>query len=140
MKIKLENPDAVCPRYAHSSDAGMDLFSVQDVIVYPGKIEMVNTGVKIELPEDMEAQIRPKSGLACKGLTVINTPGTVDSGFRGEIKVLLVNFGDVPFPIEKGTKIAQMVINKIEHPVIELVRELTESDRGEGGFGSTGLK
>jgi len=140
MKIKLVHPDAICPKYAHNSDAGMDLYSVEDVCVVPGQWAMVATGIKIELPEDMEAQIRPKSGLANQGLTVLNTPGTVDSGYRGEVKVLLVNFGTIPFKIEKGMKIAQMVINKVEHPTIEIVMELTESDRGEGGFGSTGLK
>jgi dUTP pyrophosphatase len=128
------------PAYAHPGDAGMDVCSIEDVVVAPGGRVLVKTGFAMELPDGFEAQVRPRSGLAIKnGITVLNTPGTIDSGYRGEVGVILANFGDVPFRVEKGMKIAQMVIARFEKADVEVVGELSSSERGAGGFGSTGV-
>ncbi len=141
VQIKKIHEDAVIPDYAHHGDAGVDLYSVIDCIVKPGERILVNTGIQIALPIGYEAQVRPKSGLALKhGISVCNTPGTVDAGYRGEVCVIVINHGDKEFHIEKGSKIAQMVIKKVEKAEFEEVEELDETSRNEGGFGSTGLK
>jgi dUTP pyrophosphatase len=128
------------PAYAHPGDAGMDVCSIEDVVVAPGGRVLVKTGFAMELPDGFEAQVRPRSGLAIKnGITVLNTPGTIDSGYRGEVGVILANFGDVPFRVEKGMKIAQMVIARFEKADVKVVGELSSSERGAGGFGSTGV-
>jgi dUTP pyrophosphatase len=128
------------PAYAHPGDAGMDVCSIEDVVVARGGRVLVKTGFAMELPDGFEAQVRPRSGLAIKnGITVLNTPGTIDSGYRGEVGVILANFGDVPFRVEKGMKIAQMVIARFEKADVEVVGELSSSERGAGGFGSTGV-
>ncbi|MBO7166677.1 MAG: dUTP diphosphatase [Kiritimatiellae bacterium] len=140
VRFTLLNESAVLPTYAHPGDAGMDLRSIEDVVIEPGKRALVKTGLAMELPEDAEAQVRPRSGLAIKnGITVLNSPGTIDSGYRGEVGVILINHGEEAFHVEKGMKIAQMVIAKVEHAKIEVVTELSSSDRGAGGFGSTGV-
>ncbi len=138
--FKRVHPDAVLPAYAHPSDAGMDLRSVEDVEIAPGGRALVHTGLVVNLPPMHEAQVRPRSGLALKhGVTVLNTPGTIDSGYRGEIGVILANFGDSPFKVAKGDKVAQLVIAPVLQPVVVEVQEIDETDRGAGGFGSTGV-
>jgi len=139
MNIKKLNDDAIIPKYAHASDAGMDLYSVVDAEIQPHTHALIKTGIAIELPLGTEAQIRPRSGLALKhGITVLNSPGTIDSGYRGEIGVILMNHSNAPFIIEKGMKIAQMVIAEVIHPFVIPVNILEDSERGQGGFGSTG--
>lgn len=138
--FKRIHPDAVLPAYAHPSDAGMDVRSVDDLVIAPGKRALVHTGLVMMLPPLYEAQVRPRSGLALKkGVTVLNTPGTIDSGYRGEVGVILANFGDEDFTVAKGDKIAQIVIAPVTQPVIEEVESVDETDRGDGGFGSTGV-
>ena len=135
------HPDAVMPAYAHASDAGMDVRSVEELVIPAGKRALVHTGLVVLLPPLYEAQVRPRSGLALKfGVTVLNTPGTIDSGYRGEIGVILANFGDADFIVKKGDKIAQLVIAPVTQPEVCEVSEIDETDRGAGGFGSTGRK
>ena len=139
LRFKRLNPDAVLPAYAHPSDAGMDLRSVADLEIPRGGRALVPTGLVILLPANYEAQVRPRSGLALKhGITVLNTPGTIDSGYRGEIGVILFNSSDVDFQVKKGDRVAQVVIAPVTQPVIEEAQEIDETDRGAGGFGSTG--
>ena len=129
------------PSYATAGAAGMDLIAaVQDpVTVGPGERTLIPTGLTIALPPGYEAQVRPRSGLAAKhGITVLNAPGTVDADYRGEIGVLLINHGDAPFPIRRGERIAQMVIAPVIQVELVPVVSLTVTDRGSGGFGSTG--
>ena len=143
MKIKIQkiNNDAVVAHYVHKGDAGMDLYSVEEVILAAGERKLIGTGLKFEIPMGFELQVRPKSGLAANfGVTVLNTPGTVDSGYRGEVKVILYNSSKNEYQVKKGEKIAQAVIAKYEEAEIEEVAELSETSRGDGGFGSTGLK
>ena len=133
------HPDAVLTSYAHPSDAGMDVRSVEDLTIAPGKRALVHTGLVMLLPPKYEAQVRPRSGLALKsGVTVLNTPGTIDSGYRGEVGVILANFGDADFQVKKGDKIAQIVIAPVTQPEIVETDFIDETDRGTGGFGSTG--
>ncbi len=140
LRIKKEVEEAIIPIYVHEGDAGMDLYSVEEMILLPGERKLVSTGIRIELEQGFEAQVRPKSGLALNhGITVLNTPGTIDAGYRGIVKVILFNAGNESFKIEKGKKIAQLVVKKIEVAEIEVVKELSETVRGDGGFGSTGL-
>ena len=139
LKFKRIHPDAVLPAYAHPSDAGMDIRSVADMTVPARGRALVPTGLVVLLPPLYEAQVRPRSGLALKhGITVLNTPGTIDSGYRGEIGVILFNSSDVDFQIKKGDRVAQVVIAPVPQPVIEEAQEIDETDRGAGGFGSTG--
>ena len=139
--VKRVEKDAKIPRYAHEGDAGVDLYANKEVLIEKGEIALVPTGIKIALPKGFEAQVRPKSGLALKnGITVLNTPGTIDEGYRGEICVIVVNHGKQAFKVEKGNKIAQMVFNKVEKAEFEEVEELDDTTRGENGFGSTGLE
>lgn len=141
LKFKRIHPDAVLPSYAHASDAGMDVRSVEDLTISPGQRALVHTGLVVLLPSMYEAQVRPRSGLALKnGITVLNTPGTIDSGYRGEIGVILFNTSEVEFAIKKGDKIAQIVIAPVTQPTIEETDTLDETDRGDGGFGSTGVR
>lgn len=138
--FKRIHKDAVLPAYAHPSDAGMDLKSVEDIEIPPGRRALVHTGLVVNLPPMHEAQVRPRSGLALKhGVTVLNTPGTIDAGYRGEIGVILVNLGESPFKVAKGDKIAQLVIAPVLQPDIVEVDLIDETDRGAGGFGSTGV-
>lgn len=135
--------DLALPAYATEQSAGMDLLAAVDapMVIEPGKRALVPTGIAIALPAGFEAQIRPRSGLAAKnGITVLNTPGTIDADYRGEIKAILINLGDVPFTIERGMRIAQMVV--AAHAIVAWneVENLDETTRGAGGFGSTGTK
>lgn len=142
MKLLIQkiNENAIVPFQAHEGDAGMDLFSVDEVTLKPMERKLIHTGIKIQLPKNTEAQIRPRSGLALKnGITVLNTPGTIDEGYRGEIGIILINLGTEEFKVEEGMKVAQMVIKPTISIDVEEVIELTETDRGEGGFGSTGV-
>ena len=133
--------DVKIPQYAHKGDSGMDLFSAIDCVLKSGERKLIPAGIKIAVPLGYEAQVRPKSGLALKyGISVVNTPGTIDAGYRGEVGVILINHGKEDFKIEKDSKIAQLVINKVEQAEIEEVESLDDTSRGDGGFGSTGIK
>jgi dUTP pyrophosphatase len=137
----LHNADLPLPAYETAQSAGMDLAAAIDapITLSPGERSMVPTGLAIALPAGYEAQVRPRSGLAAKnGVTVLNTPGTVDADYRGEVKVILINLGDTAFEIERGMRIAQMVIAPITQAAFAEVDELPETARGTGGFGSTG--
>lgn len=140
LKVKKTDHNAKLPQYAHPGDAGLDLFSVVSTEILPGESKLIQTGINIELPPHTEAQIRPRSGLALKNqITVLNTPGTIDEGYRGEIGIILINHGKQKFKVENGMKIAQMVIKPVLSIEVEEVTKLNCSSRGEGGFGSTGL-
>jgi dUTP pyrophosphatase len=142
MKVKIVNKsNHRLPEYATTSSAGMDLKANVDspVTILPLGRAIIPTGLSIALPEGTEAQIRPRSGLAAKsGITVLNTPGTIDADYRGEIKVILVNLSNEPYLVKPGDRIAQMVIAKYEKAEWHEVSVLDETERGEGGFGSTG--
>jgi dUTP pyrophosphatase len=136
--VKL-NPTAIIPHYAHPGDAGLDLFAIEQVEILPGETQLVKTGIAIALPPNTEAQIRPRSGLALKhSLTVLNSPGTIDAGYRGELGVILINHGKKSFEVIPGMKIAQMVIAPIIQAKIIVVEQLYDTSRGINGFGSTG--
>ena len=127
------------PAYATSGAAGMDIVSAEQVTIAPGARHAVATGLAVAIPEGYEIQVRPRSGLALKhGISVPNTPGTIDSDYRGELKVILINLGDEPFAIARGDRIAQLVLAPVVQAAWDEVDELDATDRGEGGFGSTG--
>lgn len=129
------------PAYQTPGSAGMDIPAAvsEDITLLPGKRALIPTGIAMELPEGYEAQVRPRSGLAAKeGVTVLNTPGTIDSDYRGEIKVILINLGDAPFTVTRGMRIAQMVIAPVQQGVLIPTDDLNESSRGAGGFGHSG--
>ena len=140
--IKLDHAkDLPLPQYATDQSAGMDLAAAIDVdsIIKAGDVQIVPTGIALGLPRGTEAQIRPRSGLAAKNsITVLNSPGTIDADYRGELKVILINHGKSDFTITRGMRIAQMVIAKYEHVILEEVESLEETNRGTSGFGSTG--
>ena len=139
LKVKKLVPEAQAPHYAHPGDAGLDLFSIQESILPPGESAMIKTGIAIELPPGTEGQVRPRSGLAAKHqITVLNTPGTIDEGYRGEVCVILINHGKNEFKIEPGMKIAQLLVKPVLTVNVEEVAELSDTSRGAGGFGSTG--
>lgn len=140
LRIKRIHPDATLPAYAHASDAGMDVCSVDDLVIPPGGRALVRTGLVFNLPPLWEAQVRPRSGLALKkGVTVLNTPGTIDAGYRGEVGVILANFGTEDFDVKKGDRIAQIVVAPVVQAEVVEVDSIDETDRGGGGFGSTGV-
>ena len=140
VKVLRTDPAAQLPTYAHPGDAGMDVRSVEDVTLAPGARSLVHTGLVLMLPPDAEAQVRPRSGLALKhGVTVLNAPGTIDAGYRGEVGVILVNLGAEPFVVERGMKIAQLVISPVVQAEVVEVAAVDATDRGAGGFGSTGI-
>ena len=140
VKIYSLSSDFHLPNYATSGSAGMDLASTVEVSIAPGERKLIPLGFSLELPEGYEAQIRPRSGLALKnGVTVLNSPGTIDSDYRGEVQVLLINHGEETFWVTKGMRIAQMVVAPVSRAQLVLVNGLGETERGEGGFGSTGL-
>lgn len=131
------------PAYATADSAGMDLRAAvpadAPVTLQPGQRALIDTGFCMALPAGYEAQVRPRSGLAIKhGITCLNTPGTIDADYRGEVKVILINLGDAPFIIERGERIAQMVIAPVTQAQVSVVTQLNETSRGSGGFGSTG--
>jgi len=140
---KLENfLELTLPKYETSGSAGIDLLACinDDMVIKSGEIKLINTGIAIALEQGYEAQVRPRSGLALKnGLTVLNSPGTIDSDYRGEICVILINHSKIDFVIKRGMRIAQMVISKYEQAQLELVEDLDQTSRGKGGFGSTGV-
>ena len=137
--VMAEGAEDLFPRKAHPGDAAWDLRAAAGLELPVGRSTLVPTGVFIELPEKYEAQIRPRSGLALKhDLMLTNSPGTVDSGYRGEVGVIMYNGGTAPYKIERGDRIAQMVICKLPEVVLVLSDSLNSSDRGEGGFGSSG--
>lgn len=144
VKIKIVNrSNNDLPEYSTEHSAGMDLraYLKKDVVLKPFNRYLVPTGLYIELPEGHEAQIRPRSGLAVKhGISVVNTPGTIDADYRGEIKVLLINLSNEEFVIKNGERICQMIIHKYEKAEMVEVKELNETKRGAGGFGHTGTK
>jgi len=139
IKFNKLHPDAQIPSYAHVGDAGADVYSVAEVTLQPSDRAAIPTGLAVDIPIGYEIQVRPKSGLALKhGITVLNSPGTVDAGYRGEIQVIVINLGKEVYTFAKGQKIAQLVLK----PVIQaqfIEGELGTSDRGDGGFGSTGI-
>lgn len=140
MNVKRLNPDARLPEYAHPGDAGMDLFAAETADIAPGKTLLVHTGIAIELPEGTEAQVRPRSGLALKHqVTVLNSPGTIDCGYRGEIGVILINHGHTAFHVERHMKIAQLVIQPVLAVQVAEAGVLSDTARGASGFGSTGM-
>ena len=140
LSFKRIHPDAVMPAYAHPSDAGMDVCSTRSLVIPAGNRALVPTGLVVNLPAGYEAQVRPRSGLALKhGVTFLNAPGTIDAGYRGEIGVILANFGETDFEIKTGDRIAQLVIAPVTQPTVVEATEVDETDRGAGGFGSTGV-
>tara|TARA_Y100000310_G_C20701203_1_gene830053 strand:+ start:1458 stop:1889 length:432 start_codon:yes stop_codon:yes gene_type:complete len=141
VKVKKLDTEAKMPKVEHEGDAGFDLYANETASLKPMERKLIPTGISIAFDKGYEAQVRPKSGLAINhGITLLNTPGTIDAGYRGEVKVIMANLSDTEYLIEKGKKIAQVVFNKIEEPELIEVKELDESSRGEGGFGSTGLE
>lgn len=140
IEVKILDPGMETPLYAHDGDAGCDLRSAADITLEPGQRAMVPTGLALAIPEGYAGFVQPRSGLAAKhGIGVVNGPGLIDSGYRGEVKVILINFDDSEaFTIVRGDKIAQLVIQKVEKAVFRAVEELSDTKRGDGGFGSTG--
>lgn len=133
--------DLPLPAYQSPQAAGLDLLAAvtAELIIPPGQRALVPTGIAIALPPGCEAQVRPRSGLAARhGITVLNTPGTVDADYRGEIQVILINLGDAPYVVQRGARIAQLVISPVLHATLSESDELSGTKRGEGGFGSTG--
>ncbi|UCE10852.1 MAG: dUTP diphosphatase [Candidatus Thorarchaeota archaeon] len=140
VRVKRLSPDAVLPRKAKEGDVAFDLFSAVDCELQPGMRKPISTGLAMEIPKGFEGQVRPRSGLAMReGITTLNTPGTIDSGYRGEVKVILINHGEKSFKVEKGMRIAQLAVRSV--PKVEFVASdtLEDTERGEDGFGSTGL-
>lgn len=141
VKIRRENENIPLPEYATDQAAGMDLRASEELVLEPGQIAGVGTGLHIELPAGYEAQIRPRSGLALKhGISLPNAPGTIDADYRGEIRVILVNLGREPFPIHAGDRIAQMVVAPVTRVSWQPSETLNETRRQSGGFGSTGTR
>lgn len=139
IKIIKLNEAAIVPHYSHPGDAGLDLFAIEEQKLLPGETKLINTGIAIALPPGIEAQIRPRSGLALKhSITVLNSPGTIDAGYRGEIGIILINHGKKPFQVIIGMKIAQMVIASIIQANITVANKLDTTSRGIKGFGSSG--
>jgi dUTP pyrophosphatase len=139
MRVKKLTPDARLPAYAHPGDAGLDLFANEHAVLEPGARRLVKTGIALELPPGTEAQVRPRSGLAARhGISVLNTPGTIDEGYRGEVGVILINHGNAPFTVEPGIKIAQMIVKPVLRVTVREAADLSDTARGAGGFGSTG--
>jgi dUTP pyrophosphatase len=138
--IKRLSENAVVPKFIHEGDAGADLVSIEDLVLKPGQRALVSTGIAMVIPDGYAVFLHPRSGLAAKnGISIVNAPGTIDAGYRGEIKVILINLDtESDFKVSKGDRIAQIVIQKIERPDFIEVDELPGSSRGEGGFGSTG--
>jgi len=140
--LKKKDPQVVLPQYESSGAAGMDLraFIGQELIIPPLGRAKIPTGLFVEIPRGCEAQVRPRSGLAARsGITVLNTPGTIDSDYRGEVEVILINLGSGPFTVKNGDRIAQMVISPVIRVRVSETEFLSETERGTGGFGSTGV-
>jgi dUTP diphosphatase len=134
--------DIPIPKYMTPRSAGMDIFAAveKDVVIDPGDIALIPTGFAMAIPEGFEAQIRPRSGLAIKhGIGLINSPGTIDSDYRGEVKVAVIHLGKAPYTIRRGDRIAQMIIHRVYQADVDIVERLDETDRNTGGFGHTGV-
>ncbi|MBN1631231.1 MAG: dUTP diphosphatase [Thermoleophilia bacterium] len=139
LQVRLLHAGAQLPRRAHPGDAGADLFSVEEVAIPPGERRSVGTGLALAIPDGYAGFVQPRSGLAAKhGIMLVNSPGLIDAGFRGEVRVLLYNSGDVPFEVQVGERIAQLVIQRVEEPDFVAAEGLPDTVRGEGGFGSSG--
>ena len=139
LMVKKLAAGAKLPAYAHPGDAGMDLFSAESVELPPGESRLVKTGIAVQLPPGTEGQVRPRSGLASRHMvTVLNAPGTIDEGYRGEVGVILINHSRSPFRVEPGMKIAQLLVTPVLRVTVEETPELSDTRRGAGGFGSTG--
>ena len=141
LKVKLKplSEGMPPPRYETTGSSGMDLSSSVDTVIGPGEYQLIPTGFSMEIPRGYEAQVRPRSGLALRhGVGLLNSPGTIDSDYRGEVGVVLFNFGKEPFRVKRGDRIAQLVFTRAVEAEIELVAQLTSTKRGEGGFGHTG--
>ena len=141
--IKRLNKEVSLPKYETSGSSGMDVAANinKNITIDPGKTAIIPTGIALSIPKGFEVQIRPRSGLAAKKkISVLNTPGTIDADYRGEIKVILINLGDSPFEVENGLRIAQMVVSPVVQAQLKEVKDLSETERGKGGFGSTGIK
>jgi dUTP pyrophosphatase len=135
--IKLK--PTMIPQYQTPGASGVDLHSAQNIILKPGTFQLVETGIAIEIPRGLEAQVRPRSGLAAKfGIGVLNSPGTIDADYRGEIKVILFNFSKKPFRVKKDDRIAQLVFSKVTKVILKERKQLSRTKRGAGGFGHTG--
>jgi len=139
-KREVGGEDIELPSYQTAGAAGMDVRAAENRVLQPGETALVATGFSMAVPDGYEAQLRPRSGLALNhGLTLLNSPGTIDSDFRGEVKIILTNLGGEPFDVNRGDRIAQMVIAKFERAQLEVVRELDDTVRGAGGFGHSGV-
>ena len=138
--VKIKINDTTIPVYKHQGDSGMDVRSVEKVVIAPGRTRMVRTGLYVEIPEGYEIQCRSRSGLATKGIVVSNSPGTIDSGYRGEANAILTNTSTETFTVEPGDRVAQWVLCKVEKCRFIACEKLSDSTRGEGGYGSTGTK
>lgn len=142
-RVDESTTDVPLPSYATAGSAGMDVCAAvgPELVIAPGQTVLVPTGFRIELPQGHEAQVRPRSGLAAKhGIGILNSPGTIDSDYRGEVKVILTNFGQTPFTVRRGDRIAQMVVTRYERVEWTEVASLDDTARGEGGFGHTGVR
>lgn len=141
VKVKLLNSEARVPEKATTHSAGFDICSAEELLLKKHEYALISTGISLEMNAGMEAQVRPRSGLAVKhGITVLNSPGTIDSDYRGEVKVALINHSNEDFLIEKGMRIAQLIFSQVLAVRLEAAENLTETARGQGGFGSTGLR
>lgn len=141
-RINKEYNDIPLPEYQTDGSSGMDIRAAlnEDLIINPMKIGIIPTNLQVEIPEGFELQVRPRSGLAAKnGIGILNSPGTIDSDYRGEIKIILINFGEEPFRVKRGDRIAQLILSRYYKAEIELVEELNNSKRSFGGFGHTGV-
>ena len=136
IKVLKETEDAILPTYAHFGDAGADLYANEEVDIQPNKVKIVQTGLKVEIPDGYEMQVRPRSGMSTK-TPILGILGTVDSGYRGSLGVMLYNHGDIPYHVQKGDRIAQAIISPTYHGNFLISESLSETERGEGGFGST---
>jgi dUTP pyrophosphatase len=137
--VKIVSEGGRLPEYKSDGAAGADLFACEECVLNPGRWALVNTGIAIEVPEGYEAEMRPRSGLALKsGITLMNSPGTIDSDYRGEVGVILVNHSSYPFKVHIGDRIAQLLIKQVERASFEVQGQLSETQRGSGGYGSTG--
>lgn len=137
-----QKKDLNLPQYETAGSAGMDIEAgvVESVVLAPGEIKLIPTGLAIALPEGCEMQVRPRSGLAVKhGITIVNSPGTIDSDYRGEVKIALINLGKAPYTVQRGDRVAQLVLAKVERAVFSEVDTLGTTVRGNGGFGHTGV-
>jgi dUTP pyrophosphatase len=140
LKIQKLADDAIVPDYSYPDDSGMNLYALEAAFIPVGGRKLVKTGISVQLPPNTEGQVRPRSGLALKyGISITNSSGTIDEGYRGEIGIILENRGEKAFQVEPKMKIAQMIIAPVVRPQIQVVDDLSETERGQGGFGSTGV-